>query len=394
MHKGVKHILMIPSWYMPEGGQFCRNQAQVLKEQGIQANVLANVSLSWRKYRQKIFQFPWFSFTNQEDGLIVFRNYFRWLPFFNKTNGILWSWQTVRLFDKYCIQYGKPDIIHVHSVLWGGYAAYLINKKTNIPYVITEHKGIFGLSCEYAKEQFNDWQTPYMEKAFSNASAIIPVSSNLTSKIQTYLTKNVCIETISNVVDTDFFHFKERIIENDIKFVAVNGFMHVKAYDILLPAFDEACNEISNIKLKIVGEDFKGEKFQQLWSQVKHKDKISFTGELDMHGVREKLWNANIYIISSRVEAQPVSTLEALSTGLPIVCTSVIPKGMANKNNSLIVPVENIEDLTSAIIEMSKIFRQFDGRQISNEIIKIASKEVVAKKLIDLYSTIITKKMK
>jgi len=385
--KGI-HILLLPSWYIPEGGQFCRNQAKMLCDKELKVSILANVQLSFRKYKFKIFQFPWRSFTCNEDGLLVFRYFWRSIPFFNKINGILWSWQTFYLFNKYCKEHGTPDIIHVHSVLWGGYAAYLIHRRTGIPYVITEHKGIFGLSCEYAKKQFEDWQTPYMEKAFSNAEVIIPVSKNQIPKIQTYLNKNVLIQSISNVVDTDFFHFKERNVEDEIKFVAVNGFMHVKAYDILLPAFDNACDKISTIKLRIVGEDFEGEEFNNLWNVVRNKDKISFAGELDMYGVREELWNANVFIISSRIESQSVSTLEALSTGLPIVCTTVIPEGMANELNSIVVPVEDIEALSFAIIEMSEKFKSFNGFSISKQIKESSGKEVVAKKLIDLYSNI------
>jgi len=382
------HILMFPSWYLPNGGQFCRNQAQILCEKGIKANILANVSISLRKYKFKAFVFPWKYFTSHEDKLIVFRYFSRSIPYLKKINGILWSWQTVIMFRKYCKIYGKPDIIHVHSVLWGGYAAYLINKKTGIPYVITEHKGIFGLSCEYAKKQFEDWQTPFMEKAFSNAKAIIPVSINLIPKIQTYLTKNVLIQSISNVVDTDFFYYKKRNVEKDIKFVSVNGFMYVKAYDILIPAFDKVCDKISNVKLRIVGEDFEGEEFNKLWSSVKHKDKITFTGELDMYGVREELWAANIYIIPSRVEAQPVSTLEALSTGLPIVCTNVVPTYIANQQNAIVVPVEDKESLTNAILEMSVKFKTYNGVAISEQIKKISGKEIVSTSLIDLYSHI------
>ena len=123
------HVLMIPSWYIPQGGQFCRNQALALCEKGVIANILANVSLSWKKYGLKAFRFPWKFYSSNEDGLIVFRFFSRSIPFLKKTNGILWSWQTLVMFDKYCKKYGKPDIIHVHSVLWGGYAAYLINKK-------------------------------------------------------------------------------------------------------------------------------------------------------------------------------------------------------------------------------------------------------------------------
>ena len=379
---------MLPSWYIPHGGYFCRDQAQILCEKGIKANVLANVSISLRKYRLKTFVFPWRFFTSYEDQLIVFRFFTRAIPFLNKTNGIIWSWLTVFMFNKYCKIFGKPDIIHVHSVLWGGYAAYLINKKTGIPYVITEHKGIFCLSCEYAKKQFEDWQTPYMEKAFSNAKVIIPVSNNQIPHIQKYNKKNVSVEQISNVVDTDFFYYKERKVETKVLFVAVNGFMPVKAYDILLPAFDKVCDKVQNVKLRIVGEDFEGQEFNELWKLVKHKEKIFFTGELDMHGVREELWNANAFVISSRVESQSISTLEALSTGLPVVCTNVIPNYMVNEHNAIVVPIEDIESLTAAILEMAEKFTTYDGVAISQQIKKISGKEAVVSKLIDLYTRI------
>lgn len=392
MSKTVKHVLLLPSWYLPEGGQFCRNQAQALCEMGIKANVLANVTLSWKKYKKQIFKFPWFSYTSNEDNIIVYRFFHRTIPFIKKMNGLLWSWQTVRLFIKYKKKHGTPDLIHVHSVLWGGYAAYLIQKKFNIPYVITEHKGIFGLSCQYSINQFQEWQTPFMEKAFSNSKAIIPVSTKLIPKIETYLNRNILTQTISNLVDTDFFYYKKRPKKETINFVAVNGFRYVKGYDILFPAFDKVCAEISNINLRIVGEDFEGEEFEKLWSQIKHKDKISFAGEIDKFGVREELWKADIFVISSRVESQSVSTLEAMSTGLPVICTTVIPEYMANENTAIIVPVENIEALTSAIIEMYEKLQQFDGTKISEHIAKIASKEVVVGKIIDLYKNIYNSK--
>ena len=380
------HILLIPSWYLPEGGQFCRNQAQLLCERGIKVNILANVSISWKKYGLKSLTFPWFSFTSKEDGLLVFRKFSLRIPRLKALNGILWSWQTVKMFDKYVKENGQPDLTHAHSVLWGGYAAYLIYKKRGVPYVITEHKGIFGESCRYAKNQFENWQTPYMERAFTNAKVIIPVSTKLIPKIKTYLTKEVNIQQISNVVDTDFFYYKERIIDSEIKLVAVNGFMHVKAYDILLPAFDKACDQLSNLTLRIVGEDFEGVEFEKLWATIKYKDKITFTGELDMYGVRDELWNANIFAISSRVESQSVSALEAMSTGLPMVCTTVIPSEMANEKTAITAAVENIESFTKAIIDMCVKFEQFDSKQISRNTKRIAGKEIISAKLIELYS--------
>jgi glycosyltransferase involved in cell wall biosynthesis len=383
------HILMLPSWYLPHGGHFCRNQAQALTENGVKVNILANVSISWIKYGKKIFKFRWLPYTSIEDGLVVERFFSRNIPYFKKPNGLLWSWQTLWLYDKYVKKHGKPDLIHVHSVLWGGYAAYLINKKRGVPYIITEHRGVFAESCEYARNEFVDWQTPYMEKAFSNAKAIIPVSTKLIPKIKSFLRTDVPIHQISNLVDTDFFYYKKRIVEEEIKLVAVNGFMFVKAYDILLPAFDLVCDKLSNLQLRIVGEDFIGPEFDKIWSKVKHKNKVTFAGELDMDGVRSELWKANIFVIPSRVESQSVSALEALSTGLPMICTTVIPTEMANEKTAIIAPIEDVNSLSVAIIEMTSKFQQFDGNSISNLISNLASKNAVSNKLIDLYSQLI-----
>jgi glycosyltransferase involved in cell wall biosynthesis len=383
------HVLMLPSWYIPEGGQFCRNQAQIVCASGVMCNILANVTLSWKKYKWKAFSFSWRNISSYEDNLLVFRTYFRRLPCLNITNGLLWTWKTMRAFEQYCQIYGKPDLIHVHSVLWGGYAAYRIKKKYGIPYIITEHKGVFGLSCEYAKQQFVDRENIFIKKAFSNANRIITVSDKLTPKIKSFLTSEVLIQTISNVVDTDFFYCKKREASQQIRFVTVNGFLHVKAYDILLPAFDRVCNSLNNCQLIIVGENFDKKEFISLWQKVKHKDNIIFTGELDAFGVRDALWNADIYVIPSRVEAQPVATLEALSTGLPMVGTSVIPEWMLNDKTGIRVSVENIEELALAMITMAKSYQEYDSKYISELINQTASKTVISKQLKEIYLSVI-----
>ena len=391
-NSGELHILHIPSWYLPEGGQFCRNQVQALNENGVKTNILANVTLSIRKYGlKKIIKLLKITFMSHEDNINVYRHYHISIPFFKKLDGILWSYETLRIFQKYCKAFGKPDLSHVHSVLWGGYAAYLISKKTGIPYIITEHKGIFGMSCQYAADQFLPWQTPYMEKAFSNAEAIIPVSNKLIPKINTYLTQQVPYNVISNMVDTSLFHYKKRI-NNDkiINAVMVNGFTHSKAYDILFPAIEIAFKTVENLRLTIVGEDFCGLEFDELLKKVSQKDKIQFYGEADKYGVREALWNADFFIISSRVESQSVSTIEALCTGLPVVCTEVIPEQIANESNSIKVPVENIESLANAIVKMSNSYNKYNKEEISNITQDLVSRKSVVNKLIKVYQQVLS----
>ncbi len=388
------HILHLPSWYLPEGGQFCRNQVQALNENGdVYAAVMANVIISIKKYGLNAFRFPTKFFLSREDNIDVFRNYHISLPFFKKRDSLKWAKETLKMVESYFAAYGKPDLIHVHSVLWGGYAAKLIKDKHKIPYVITEHRGIFGLSCEWAKNQFITWQDSYMQQAFSNADLIIPVSEKLIPKISSYLDKPVQIRVISNMVDSEFFFYNPQKKDNKkIQAVMVNGFSYSKAYDVLFPAADIALDKIKNLEIIIIGEDFSGELFDKLWNKVRNKERITLAGEKNSNDVREALWSADFFIISSRVESQSVSTLEALATGLPVVCTEVVPETIANSVNSIRVPVEDIERLAEAIISMAENHQSYNKKQIASEIQKIADKKVVAEALLDAYESILIKK--
>ena len=192
------------------------------------------------------------------------------------------------------------------------------------------------------------------------------------------------------MVDTDYFHYKKREhTSNEIRAVMVNGFNHAKAYDVLFPAADAALDRNSNLSITIVGEDFFGKDFDALWGRVKNKERIKFLGELEQNGVRDALWESDFFIISSRVESQSVSALEALSTGLPIVCTEVVPNQIVDSTNSIRVPVENEEALTEAILEMAQRYSEYDGKAISENVKKIADRRVVAEELIKIYQLLV-----
>ncbi len=388
------HVLHIPSWYIPEGGQFCRNQVQALNNEGVYAAILANVSIPISKYGWKaLYYFSKRVKLSFEDNINVYRHFQVSFSFLKKWSGLLWSWKTERMFKKYSSKYGKPDVIHAHSVLWGGYAAKIIKERYHIPYVITEHRGIFGMSCEWAENQFLGWDAPFMKQAFSNADLIIPVSNKLIPKISSFLTQNVPIRVVSNMINTDYFYFNPEIKKNEkqdeIRAVMVNGFTYVKAYDILFSAADIALEQVKNLTINIVGEDFHGEDFEKLWENVKNKSRIILSGELNPEGVRDALWKADFFIISSRVESQSVSVLEALSTGLPVVCTEVVPDLVANESNAIRVSVENVEALTKGILEMAQRYNDFDRKKIAENVKKIADRKVVADNLIQLYQSVI-----
>lgn len=381
-------VLILPSWYLPEGGEFCLDQALFLKERGVKVHILANVTLPWKKYKLKALTSPWNAFESTEKGILVYRNYYRRIPGLDKANIIGWSKATLKLFDKYVKRYGKPDIIHAHSCMWAGYAAALIKEKYNIPYVVTEHRGRFGMLSSFAKDGFLPFYNKYINKGFSNASYIIPVSDQQIPRIKEFLSTQVPIKIISNILDTKFFSFHARKRKKVFTFTSMNSYDVVKGYDILLPAFDILCDRCNNVVLRIAGDNFQKRDFQNLLAQCRHKEHIVFTGWLNPQEVLVELHDADAFVLSSRVEAQPISVLEAISTGLPVVCTEVVPQSIVSNNEGFRVPIEDVDALANAMYMMVERKDLFDHKSISVHASSIASPEVVTDNLLRIYKEV------
>lgn len=372
-----------------------RHQALALREQGIEVAILANVTMPWGKYIHHAFdgRYPIRPFFTEEEGIPLLRHYFRAVPKCEMPNIRLWAKQTARLYDLYVSRYGHPDIIHVHSSTWGAYAASLIKKKWGTPYVVTEHRGMFGCLCQMARDFFVPAYDPFFREGFSNADYIIPVGDLLIPKIREYLTRDVPIKVVSNIVDTDFFvPGTEPKPHTPFRWISVNGYYPVKGYDILLPAFDSVCDSGADVTLTLVGENFEQAGFQNILAQCRHKDKIRFTGELDREGVRRELQNADAFVMSSRVESQSVAILEALSCGLPIAATEVVPSYTLPKESGIRVAVEQPNLLADAMIQVMNRYTSFSSELAHAHAARIAHKDVVSKQLIDVYNAVLASK--
>ena len=384
-------ILQIPYWYPPEGGEFCRDQAVLLKEAGIDIDILANVPAPWKKYGFKIFTKldirP--SFT-KEDNLEVLRNYFLRIPKLEKKNIKRWINKTLKLVDLYIEEKGKPDIIHAHVALWAGYVAYLVKKKYGIPYVITEHHSIFSNKSEFARKSFKDWHIDYLRKSFSNADYILPVSTVIIDKINEFSNNNPNIDVISNMLDNRLFTYKKREFHRDsFVFFTANSYCLDKAYDVLLEAFEIVCKQKRNVELRIAGSGFGNPVIKQSLAKNTHsRNKINFCGLISHTEVRDELWNADAFVLASRAESQSIATLEALCTGLPVVCTEVVPEEVAIPITGYRVPVDNPHSLADAMLAMTENYRKFDSLAISRHAHKITDPDLFIKKTKTVYASV------
>ncbi|HZZ90987.1 MAG TPA: glycosyltransferase family 4 protein [Usitatibacter sp.] len=85
--------------------------------------------------------------------------------------------------------------------------------------------------------------------------------------------------------------------------------------------------------------------------------RVSLPGWVDRAMARELMQRASVFVLPSYAEAQPVSLLEAMAAGCPVIATSVggIPDVITDEVDGLLVPPGNPEALAAAI---SRVLRE------------------------------------
>ena len=378
------HILEIPSFFTPYGGEFCLEQAKALKALGHEVRILSCVQLGATIGLRDYLLLPYRRYEHQRDDIIIYQSFQRGLPKLVHHNVMRWIGIVRSMFADYVRKYGKPDILHAHCAKWAGYTVMLISKEYGIPYVITEHLPLMILKDEFGNPPSTAWQIPLLKQAYEQAAMVLPVSEELVEEIACYFGKEYRWQFLSNVIDTDFFHYQSRPSRKGrpFRFCCVADYFYRKGYDVLIPAFEQLRGSGANVELKIAGRGTDTAKFRTLLSE----GMISY-GLISKAAVRDLLYESDALVLASRSEVQPLVLLEAMATGIPVISTDCIPQNLRIESGCTIVPIDDVEALAVAMQQV--MTRTYDGKAISEAISLFASPEVLGKKLEKLFSDII-----
>jgi glycosyltransferase involved in cell wall biosynthesis len=379
------HILEIPSFFTPYGGEFCLEQARALKALGHEVRILSNVQLGITVGGKDYAVLPFTRFEHERDGITIYQSYQRGLPHMVHHNVMRWISIVQSMFEQYVHKYGKPDILHAHCAKWAGYAAMKISKQYHIPYVITEHLSKLVFETEFGLAPVENWQIQMLKQAYSEASYVIPVSEELVDDIACYFGKDYRWKSISNIVDTDFFAYKSRSSKENrpYTFCCLANNWPLKGYDVLLPAFRQLRDKGIDVVLQIAGRGTDSADFRSKLSEG-----MTAYGLLNRHAVRDLLYQSDALVLASRSEVQPLVLLEAMSTGIPVIATECIPQNLRIEGGCTIVPTDDVEALADAMKQATEQIA--DDKLISEKVKAIASPQVVGQELSNLFIQLIS----
>ncbi len=379
------HILEIPSFFPPAGGLFCLDQAKALAMLGHEVRILSHVQLGLTIHKKDYFSLPFGRYVHQMEGVTVYQSYQRGIPLLIRPNVRRWVSVVCSMYQDYEKKYGRPDILHAHCAKWAGYAAMKIGAQYHIPYVVTEHLSKLVFEREFGPAPSSAWQIAWLKESYEHADRVVPVSEELVDSLSCYFGNNYRWRAISNMTDTDFFHYQQRTPRDGrlFRFCCLANFWPLKGYDVLFSAFRKLKESGLPVELHIAGEGTDSAACRSMLSAG-----IVTHGLLSKKGVRDLLYSSDSLVLASRSETQGLVLLEALSTGIPVVSTEAIPKSVRPSAGCEIVPVDDAEALAEAMKKVMA-FPVCDGEQIAEAARRMASPETIARQIEQVFSEIL-----
>ena len=386
------HILIIPSWYPTYpgdiGGSFFREQSLALHKHGCKVGVIYPQLRSLRQWKS-IWNGKYGIEEQIDEGMPTFRSHgMQWFPRIPRLGRVRWIKHGLDLFDKYTKVHGKPNAIHVHSILNAGILAQEIKKRHRIPFVITEH------SSAYACGLVNSQDLKVAKEIMTAAERKLAVSNEFCKLLDKTLGGSNSWEYMPNIVNENFLD-AEILEKNDDLFQFINVAItdKKKCQENILIAFgNKFCNQLK-FKLIIGGDGPELQKLKNLATNLGISGQVEFTGRLSREQVRQKMSQSNAFVLSSRYETFGVVVIEALALGLPVIATCCGgPESIVQKEDGILVPVDDVESLANAMHEVFENASRYDQAAIRESCKRRFSEKAIAERLISIYQSISAEK--
>ena len=365
----------IPSEKYPLYGIFEYDQAKALTKCGVDVSMLV---IDFRSIRYKR-KYGLFSYV--KDDVKVFELslplgiYRRALP--------LLQMLLMLLYKKAVRKVGTPDIIHAHFYSIAAIAS-IIKKKKNIPFFITEHSSKLNKD----KSLISELDKALTAKAYSHADTVIAVSKALSINLK----NNFDIDNVvvHDIVDVDNYHYVKNNNNQHFNFISVGNLIHLKGFDLLINAFNKAFANDNNVFLNIVGDGIERDYLQSLINQYDINDRVRLLGQKSRAELCNIIRESDAFVLASRSETFGVVYVEAMACGLPVIATLCGgPEDFVNDDNGVLIPVDDIDALANAMIDMCSNIDKYDGKSISKECYDKFSPKSIANEIIRYYDKVL-----
>ena len=247
----------------------------------------------------------------------------------------------------------KPKLVHIHSSFGGSFYRKLpfIYMASSFKIPVINH--IHGSEIADLYINAGEKKKRLVEKCFDKCAYLVVLSEEWKANLQVVKTKTpkIVIENYSTI-------HKEclRRKDNDDKNILFLGFItELKGCFDIPEIAKKVIEQDNNVKFILAGSG-EVESLQKILSARGIAQYFLFPGWVKKEEKENLLKSADFFFLPSYTEAMPMSILEAMGYGLPIVTTNVggIPQLVEEGKNGYMIEPGNIDGFVNAILALVK----------------------------------------
>ncbi|MEJ8734542.1 glycosyltransferase [Mediterraneibacter sp. ICN-202921] len=273
----------------------------------------------------------------------------------------------------------KPDVLHTHRYS----CVYAL-----LPSIICRVPGRVHTVHNVADKEIPGAYRKLMKIAyhFFGVTAVAINEGVKDSIRECYKLAGDVVPIIKNGVDITKFYSGKKA--STLTLINVGRFSPQKNHKLLIKCMANILKENKNIKLVLIGEGELKNEIEQLVSELKLNENVHFTGNVS--NVEEYLAAADIYVMTSDYEGLPLSVIEAMAAGLPIVTTKAggVVNLVKDGQNGILVDVGDEEAISDAVLNLIK---DSEKRQEMGEKSQELAKEYSVERMVEEYEKLYLK---
>ena len=243
---------------------------------------------------------------------------------------------------------GRCHVIHVMANSgwsWHLFAmpAIWISRLRRTPVIVNYHGG--------EAESFLRKTTRFVLLTMRQSSTLIVPSGFLKAVFGRF---GMQATIVANVVDLGLFSRTKPRSSSRHHFLVARNLEPIYDNETAIRAFASVRRQIPDVTLTIAGSGPLAEQLQALTVALGISGAVFFTGRLDREMMAEAYRKADIALNPSLVDNMPISVMEALASGLPVISTNVggIPFILKHEQTALLVPPGSPDAMADAMIRL------------------------------------------
>ena len=257
------------------------------------------------------------------------------------------------------------DVVHVHHPFLSGRLALRYCRPVQIPIVFTNHSRYDLYAQAYLpmmpEEVSLGMLQSYMPPFCKAMDLVITPSAGMEKVLREFKVESK-IEIIPNGVDLKNFQNAAPLPRekfgykpDDILIVYSGRIALEKNIPLLIDAFRGVANAIPNVKLLLVGGGVQQyeEEIREYIQELEITDRVRMTGKVPYDQLPAHLAMCDIFATASITEVHPLSVIEAMGTGLPIMGIDSVGVGDTVEDGKTGFLAEN--DLASFTAKLTRL---------------------------------------